>query len=400
MDSPEGGLTLDAAVDRLVAFNYDLRTKYQDISEARADELTASLRNAPAIFFSGDHLPYGSYSPQRPGTPDYEITPALLVDYSGKRKSHMREARLETRETEARYQNAVRLEMEHLYDAYVDVLEARELVRAARADLLQIVNVAAKSGAGSGMETDRASLRQFNARSAVDEAEVELIRRKRSLAALLALPADQSDSLVVRGSLDDRSEPPPSVEKLIQLALESRPDLAAQRLGVEHDRAIVQVTQAERFDDASLFYTPYEPQNNSFQHVQSSVGWGGGVLFALPILDRNQGVIARAGMAVSQRQIETEGLECLVALQVRQAWSEYTESRQVVQQFEREGLPATRRVCEEALRQHSDRKTGIDAVAEAQADYAGMVRQYREALVRHRRSMLKLNIAVGRRILP
>jgi outer membrane protein TolC len=42
MDGPEGGLTLDAAVDRLIAFNYDLRTKYQDISEARADELTAS----------------------------------------------------------------------------------------------------------------------------------------------------------------------------------------------------------------------------------------------------------------------------------------------------------------------------------------------------------------------
>jgi hypothetical protein len=31
-----GGLGLDAAVSRLITFNYDLRTKYQDIPEARA----------------------------------------------------------------------------------------------------------------------------------------------------------------------------------------------------------------------------------------------------------------------------------------------------------------------------------------------------------------------------
>jgi hypothetical protein len=67
-DSAAGSLSLDDAINRLVHFNYDLRTRYQDILESRADELTASLFSPPAIFLSGHQMPYGRYSPQRPGT--------------------------------------------------------------------------------------------------------------------------------------------------------------------------------------------------------------------------------------------------------------------------------------------------------------------------------------------
>ena len=37
---------------------------------------------------------------------------------------------------------------------------------------------------------------------------------------------------------------------------------------------------------------------------------------------------------------------------------------------------------------------------DAQQDYNDIVRQYRDPLVRHRRSMLDLNTALGRRMLP
>jgi cobalt-zinc-cadmium efflux system outer membrane protein len=160
------------------------------------------------------------------------------------------------------------------------------------------------------------------------------------------------------------------------------------------------VTKAERFDEAAVFFSPFEIQNNSPQGLQSSTSWGGGALFSVPLLDRNQGVIARAKINVSQGLIEVEGLERMAVNEVRQAWTEYTASRQVVQQYEREGLSAVRRALSEALRNYNNGKEGIDAVLEARRDYGEMIRLYREALVRHRRSMLKLNTAVGKRILP
>lgn len=399
-DAAAGDLTLDAAINRLVAFNYDLRTKYQDIAESRADELTASLRNAPAIFLSGAPLPYGHYSSARPGTPSYEITPAVAVDYSGKRKSHMREARAETREIEARYQNAVRLEIDRLYDAYVDVLEARETVRGVEADLRGLAELAAMSRERPRTEADRIALRRFNAEAALKEAIEEMKQRKRNLTVLLAIPAEKADGLEIGGSLDGRSPSLPPLEELSHLALESRPDLAATRLGIEHDQAIMQVTRAERFDDAAVFVTPYETQDNSPVNKQSSSGWGGGALVAVPILNRNQGVIARARINVTQRQLELEGLERQVVYDVRSAWTEYSASRQSVQQFVQEGLPAARNVAEAMFRGYREQKEGIDALFQARANYAEMGRLYRGALVRHRRAMLKLNTAVGKRIVP
>lgn len=393
------GVSLDAAIDRLIHFNYDLRTKRQDIAEARADELTASLLNAPAIFLSGHQMPYGRYSPQRPGTPQYEISPVDNVDFSGKRRSRMRETRWATREIEARFQNAVRLEIDRLYDAYVDVLEARERRSAGQSELRQLAEFAAMSRQRQS-DADQIKLQRFKAEADIHEAEVDSTQRKWILAVLLAIPPEKAESLEIGGALEDHAPPPPPLEELIRLALESRPDVVAQRFGSERDQAILQVTRAERFDDAAVFFSPWEIQNNAPQGLQSSSGWGGGALFALPILDRNQGVIARAQINARQGQIEVQGIERIAVNDVRRAWNEYRASRQVVEQYEREGLPPARRVFEEVLRQYAEGKEGIDALLESWKDYREMAGRYREAQVRHRRSMLKLNTAVGQRLLP
>jgi cobalt-zinc-cadmium efflux system outer membrane protein len=42
----------------------------------------------------------------------------------------------------------------------------------------------------------------------------------------------------------------------------------------------------------------------------------------------------------------------------------------------------------------------VNAYYSAERDYNEIVRQYRDALLRHRRSMLRLNTSVGQRILP
>jgi cobalt-zinc-cadmium efflux system outer membrane protein len=44
----------------------------------------------------------------------------------------------------------------------------------------------------------------------------------------------------------------------------------------------------------------------------------------------------------------------------------------------------------------------VDALAylNAQRSYNDIVRQYRDTVVRHRRSMLRLNTVIGRRLLP
>src|SRR5262249_59735682 len=108
-EGPPDGLTLDAAIDRLVRANYDLRTKFQEIPKADADILSAGLRLNPILFASADNIPYGNYSEQRPGATSYEVTVIQPLDVNQKRKSRVRVAQQARRVLEAQYQDAVRV---------------------------------------------------------------------------------------------------------------------------------------------------------------------------------------------------------------------------------------------------------------------------------------------------
>ena len=128
-EGPPNGLTLDMAIDRLPHVNYGLRTKFQEIPKAQADILSAGLRANPLVFASADGVPYGNYSPRRPGENSYSVVLIQPIDVNRKRLVRVHVAEQARKVLEAQYQDAVRLEIDNLYTAFVDVLDARETVR-------------------------------------------------------------------------------------------------------------------------------------------------------------------------------------------------------------------------------------------------------------------------------
>lgn len=404
-DEPDG-LTLDAAIERLLAANLDLAAKYQDIPKARADILTAGLRNDPVVFLSATQLPYQQYTTQRPGTPLYDVTFVQPLDVSAKHRTSVRVAEQEYRVLEARYQDAVRHEIDKLYTAYVDVLEARALRKTAQAEvdvLSELVDTARrlvqKGGQRPRAELTAARLRKSRAEIALQLADGTLQRSRRNLAVLLAAP-EQADCLKLRGSLHDRAPPPPCTEELIRIALQSRPDIVSYRLSVERGQAQVRQQRAEGIEDVFLFFSPYQAMDNSAQSKQTANGWEIGVLLPFPALNRNQGNVARAQANVTQLAIEVEAVEQQVISEVRRAAMEYEVSRNEVERFEQDLLPGVRSVRADKYRLYRSGEQALDAFLTAQRDYNDTVRQYGEALARHRRGMLELNSAVGRRVLP
>jgi cobalt-zinc-cadmium efflux system outer membrane protein len=120
----------------------------------------------------------------------------------------------------------------------------------------------------------------------------------------------------------------------------------------------------------------------------------------VPLFNRNQGNIQRAKLNVTQTQIELAALEDRVVMEVRQAERLYSTTRTAVDRIERSLLPKARREHDRVNKLYLAGKAEELAFITAEHDFDQVVRQYRDTLVRHRRAMLRLNTAVGQRILP
>jgi cobalt-zinc-cadmium efflux system outer membrane protein len=93
-------------------------------------------------------------------------------------------------------------------------------------------------------------------------------------------------------------------------------------------------------------------------------------------------------------------LERQVITEVRQAEQDYTTSRLLALRFQKDIVPAARAMRDDMQKLFVGGETDIVTYLTANAYYIEKVRQYRDIVVQHRRSMLMLNTAVGQRILP
>lgn len=404
---PPDGLSLDIALERLVRENLELRTEFIEIPQAQADILTASLRGNPLFYADVQDVPYGSFSPRRPGgQTQYDISITQPLDLSGKRKARMAVACQAKKVLEAQYQDAVRLQIDNLYTAFVDVLAARETFRYAQASvdgLSQVLKVTrAQFDQGRKNETDvkLISVQVETAKIGLRDAEGLLLRTRRVLALLLNLPREDAGSLALFGSIRQTAPAPPPLSQLIPMAVQNRPDLAAQRLGMGRALADVDLARANRYSDVYLLLAPYVFQNNGPLGFKSSHSWSVGITVPTPVFNRNQGNIQRARLNVTQTKMTLELLERRVAADVETAEQEYQLSLAAVNQMERELLPEAREALDNRYQLYRVGEQDVVVYLEARRDYNELVRQYRDALVRHRRSMLDLNTAVGLRIMP
>jgi cobalt-zinc-cadmium efflux system outer membrane protein len=322
-DESAHGLSLEAAIERLVAVNTELAGKWQDIPKARADIVTAGLRNDPVLFLTASPIPYGRFSAQRPGATTYDVTLVQALDVSGKRRTNKQVAEKNVPVLEAQYQAAVRLAIDRLCTVYVNVLEARAAVRAAYDNLQHLAEAVStcgeqvRQGRRSPSDHRRVSIRQATARIALRRAEATLLHARRNLSVLLAIPAEEADHLRLCGSLQDTASSPPPTEELIRIARQVRPDLLALQRSVERAFAEVRREKAEAMDDLFLFFSPYQLLDSTPQGLQVGNSWQVGLMVPIPALNRNQGEIARARTEVVQWRSEVERAEQGIIDEVR-----------------------------------------------------------------------------------
>jgi cobalt-zinc-cadmium efflux system outer membrane protein len=406
-EGPPDGLTLDQAIELLVQRNLDLRAKYLEIPQARADVLTASLRANPIFYADAQLVPYGDFSPRRPGGPtQYDVNVSHPIDFSHKRQARTNFATRALQVMEAQYQDEVRLAIQNLYNAYVDVLAAREVVRYVETSVrgldlyLRTYEELFKRDAATSADVDAARSDRDIAAAGLDDAQQFLLQRKRMLGELLFLSPEESEQLELRGTIGDRGPPPPAREELYQIALSCRPDIAAFQLGIQAAEANLKLQRANRFADAYLLYQPYTFQNNAPFDRLSATSWAVGLTVPTPVYNRNQGNIERARINVDQSGVQLQAQQRRVITEVQQAVAEYEVSGRIVRTLRSEVLNRLQRATKARDRLFAEGEATKFAFLDAQRKYNDTAKSYLDAAVRHRRSMLTLNTAVGQRMMP
>ena len=406
-EGPPNGLTLDQAIDRLVRENLDLRAKFMEIPQAQADILNANLRANPVFYADGQLVPYGNYSRARAGGPtQYDVNISYPLDVSRKRRARTIYSTAAKRVIEAQYQDAVRMRIDDLYAAFVDVLDARQTVRFSRTSVQGLRNVLQKTellydrDQATRADVSRVSVQLSQAEVGLLDADEMLRQKKRVLGTLLNVPPQEAEQIEVRGSIDDDVDALPPENELIGSALAVRPDIVSYRLGVQSAEANVQLQRANRFSDVYVLYQPYTFQNNQPYGLKSATSWALGITVPVPIYNRNQGGIERARMNVTQTQIELANLERQVATDVQQAIKEYEVTRRMVSRIRAELLPNALRVRNDTFKLYIGGEVNVLIYLNEQKNFNDTVKQYTDTVVRHRRSMLALNTVLAQRMLP
>lgn len=404
---PPDGLTLDEAINRLIERNLDLIALQYEIPMAQADVLTASLRANPIFYADSQLVPYGRFSNAKPGgQTQYDVNVTYPLDVTGKRRARTEAARQAKKVTEAQLQDAVRLQVDNLYTSFVDVIAAEETTRYSEANAQALTKLyrlnlrLSQEGATTPDRTDVVRAQLERSQLQVREAGESLVTATRVLALLLNVPAAEADSLRLRGALRDVNPLPVPAPELVAKGMVERPDLQAMRLGIGRARAEVDLAKANRYSDVYLLYQPYTYQDNRPWGLKSATSYAIGVTATLPLYNRNQGNVERARYNYRQTTVELAALERRVRFEIESAVREFSLSLTYVEEIEREVLPAQRRVLERAARQFQEGAVSPADFFEAQREYNEVVRHYRDSLVRHRRSVLDLNTAVGSRLLP
>ena len=158
--------------------------------------------------------------------------------------------------------------------------------------------------------------------------------------------------------------------------------------------------RAEQTSDLSLLYTPFEYRDNSQVGLQNATSWGTGIFVSVPLFNRNQGNLKRARLNVQQSRVEVTSLDAKVVGEVLQAYRDFENTREDVERLETTALPALRRKQDRARRKFEDGRIGLNEFLAVQRDGTSLVRYHRDILARHRRNSLKINTAVGHRVIP
>jgi cobalt-zinc-cadmium efflux system outer membrane protein len=389
---------------RFEANNPTLLAAKINVSEARAQEITAYLRPNPEFTMTVDGT---QIAPNRgvwqPFTGTFE-SPA--ISYLHERR-HKRELRLESAKHDTTieqwdYADLERTLLFNVRSAFVSTLEAKAVLELANDNLayydhvLEISRDRFSAGDISRIDLDRLELQRVQYESDVETAEVNLHTAKIQLLTLLndRTPIGQFD---ITGTYD-YSDQALSRDEYRKIALDTRPDLkaaveAVTKAETDHKLAIANGSTDPTF---SAWYTHNSSNNNPFGLNTLGVS----VSVPLRIFDRNQGEKLRTQLDVTRSQELQEATVATVLSDIDSGYAMLESNLNLLRPYKQKYLAQASRVRDTIFFSYQNGGASLLDFMNAQSEYRAVRLSYVNLIGAYLATAAQLNMAVGQEVIP
>jgi cobalt-zinc-cadmium efflux system outer membrane protein len=393
-------VSLDYAIQMALQHNHNLLAARTTIQQSEAEETTANLRPNPVLIGDAQFLPI--FQPSQfnsdyiDNTAQFDLGVSYLFERGKKRQHRLQAAKDLTAVTRSQVADNERSLAFNVASEFINVELAESTLELATQDLKSFQNSvdisearykAGDIGEGDLLKT-KLQLLQFQTDvSAAQLARVQGLSDLRQLLGYESIAAEYDvagafDYQPVKGNLEDFEAK----------ALQNRPDLRAAQQGVVAASSQHELQKAIGKRDvtgqANYTHVSYTNTVSLFGQIQ------------LPIFDRNQGEIARAGYAVTQAQEQEKFANGQVLTDVRDAFESLRSNDQIVGLYRSGYLDQaqqSRDISEYAYRHGA---ASLLDFLDAERSYRSTQLAYREALASYLLALEQLRQAVGTRSLP
>lgn len=386
-------LTYSEARDLMLAHSPALRRDQQTISIATANVGEARLRINPELEVSSESYPvFESHPGAFFNNQEWINRVTQTFETAGKRGKRTVVAEKELSATESDVQNTIRQLMFELKRRYYGVALAQAQLRLAQDlltgfdDVIRVNEARYQQGDISGLEIARIRAERLRFFDDLLGAQLQLSNTKIALletlgATDLSVPVEVVDSLTISGTVPNRDD-------LQRLALDSRPDYAAERQRLERNRAqlILERSLAVPNVSPSFGYKRDRGANSAY----------GSVSVPLPLFNRNQPGIARATADISRQNFELERVRLSVLRNVLEAEQTFNMQSQRAAAIERDYVPNAQRARDSALLSYRLGELDLIGFLDAERVYRETLTTFNQALYERRIALALLEAAVGK----
>ena len=284
-----------------------------------------------------------------------------------------------------------------LKKAYFEVLATGQLLDQVKQNhaLLQRAHRAISTredlGAAAALDVNLARNHLLRAELEVRTALFALDTARRRLARLLSLPLSLNDFTLSEKLEDSIPTDLFSMESLVAVALESRPDLKARAIAVDAAAEILTRERGKRIDEASAGI--HMERTETGYEIESLAGPG--LTLTLPIFDQNQAQIARAHYVYLQQLRLHQDLEIRIGHDIALAVDRVNNAIDELQFYREQLLPQAQLRFEFAKSSFSEGQTDILILLKAQQRLLETQRDHVATQLRAVASLTRLEETVG-----